>query len=138
MGTKSAAKKAPKAKKTSKKAKSEDKAEAGDMVISYDDFMATQLKVAVVLTCAPVPKTSKLFQLTVDAGEPEPRQIVSGLAGSYQAEDLIGKRVVLVANLKPAKIRGVASQGMLLAVDTPEGLRIVEPPEAAPPGTRIS
>ncbi|MEO1268045.1 MAG: methionine--tRNA ligase subunit beta, partial [Myxococcota bacterium] len=106
-------------------------------LISYDDFMTAKLKVAQVLTCEPVPKTSKLFKLTVDVGEPSPRQIVSGLAGSYNAEQLVGKRVVLVANLKPAKIRGVVSNGMLLAVETSEGLRVVEPPDA-PLGTRIS
>ena len=115
----------------------EEAEEEEEELIAYEEFMTAKLKVAQVLTCEPVPKTSKLFKLTVDVGERKPRQIVSGLAGSYKAEELVGKRVVLVANLKPAKIRGVVSNGMLLAVDTAEGLRVVEPP-AAPLGTRIS
>jgi methionyl-tRNA synthetase len=77
--------------------------------------MKVQLKVAKVLEAAAVPKSKKLVQLKVDLGEPEPRTILAGIAESYQPEQLVGRTIVVVANLKPAKLMGIESNGMVLA-----------------------
>ncbi|HEY9570466.1 MAG TPA: methionine--tRNA ligase [Metalysinibacillus sp.] len=82
--------------------------------ITIDDFMKIDLRVATVTACEPVPKATKLLKLQVDLGY-EQRQVVSGIAEHYKAEDLIGMKVIVVANLKPVKLRGELSQGMILA-----------------------
>jgi methionyl-tRNA synthetase len=81
--------------------------------IGYEDFSRLDLRVATVLKVEPVAKAKKLLRLEIDAGEC--RTIVAGIAGSYAPDDLVGKQIVIVANLKPAKLMGVLSQGMLLA-----------------------
>lgn len=82
--------------------------------ITIDDFMKIDLRVATVTACEPVPKATKLLKLQVDLGY-EQRQVVSGIAEHYKAEDLIGMKIIVVANLKPVKLRGELSQGMILA-----------------------
>ncbi|OCS84835.1 methionine--tRNA ligase [Caryophanon tenue] len=82
--------------------------------ISIDDFMKVDLRVATVIACEPVPKADKLLKLQVDLGY-EQRQVVSGIAKYYTPEQLIGQKVIVVANLKPVKLRGELSQGMILA-----------------------
>ena len=104
--------------------------------ISIDDFAKVELRVAKIRDCEPIKRAKKLLKLSVDDGSGKPRQIVSGIAPWYSPEDLIGKNVVIVANLKPAKLCGELSEGMLLAgdigendvkvvfVDMPEGTKI--------------
>ncbi|MBD8028494.1 methionine--tRNA ligase [Ureibacillus sp. Re31] len=82
--------------------------------ISIDDFMKIDLRVATVMACEPVPKANKLLKLQVDLGY-EQRQVVSGIAQYYKPEELVGQKVIVVANLKPVKLRGELSQGMILA-----------------------
>ena len=82
--------------------------------ITIDDFMKIDLRVATVTACEPVPKANKLLKLQVDLGF-EQRQVVSGIAEHYKPEELVGKKVIVVANLKPVKLRGELSQGMILA-----------------------
>ncbi|MEK5330512.1 methionine--tRNA ligase [Lysinibacillus sp. FSL W8-0992] len=82
--------------------------------ISIDDFMKVDLRVATVTACEQVPKADKLLKLQVDLGY-EQRQVVSGIAKYYSAEELVGQKVIVVANLKPVKLRGELSQGMILA-----------------------
>jgi methionyl-tRNA synthetase len=82
--------------------------------ITIDDFMKVDLRVATVLACEPVAKAKKLFKLQVDLGY-EQRQVVSGIAEHYKPEDLVGEKVIVVANLKPVTLRGELSQGMILA-----------------------
>ena len=82
--------------------------------ITIDDFMKVDLRVATVTACEPVPKANKLLKLQVDLGY-EQRQVVSGIAEHYKPEALIGQKVIVVANLKPVKLRGELSQGMILA-----------------------
>jgi methionyl-tRNA synthetase len=105
--------------------------------ISIDDFMRVELRTAKVLAAERVPKSNKLLKLSVDAGS-EQRTIVAGIAEAYSPETLIGRTVVIVANLKPAKLMGVESNGMVLAASPDGGKPIVvafdEPP---PPGTRV-
>jgi methionyl-tRNA synthetase len=89
--------------------------EASTIMISLDDFKKVVLRIGEILHAEPVSGTDRLFKLTLDMGEHR-RTLVGGLAGSYAPEDLCGKKVVVVANLEPARIRGVESQGMLLGV----------------------
>ena len=107
--------------KQEKKAQ-EQPAENGE--ISIDDFAKVQLRVVKVLAAEPVPKTEKLLKLKVDLGN-EQREIVSGIAKHYAPADLIGKNVVMVINLKPAKIRGIVSHGMVLAASQGDDLKVL-------------
>ena len=98
--------------------------------ITYEQFLTVDLRAAQVLACEPVPKSKKLLKLQLDLGF-EKRQVVSGIAQFYTPDEMVGKRVVVVANLAPAKLMGVESHGMILAVTTPTGsLELVEVPGA--------
>jgi methionyl-tRNA synthetase len=105
--------------------------------ISIDDFMKVELRVAKVLTAEKVEKSKKLLKLSVDVGS-EHRTLVAGIAEAYEPESLIGKTVVIVFNLKPAKLMGIESNGMVLAASPdggkPEVVTFATPPE---PGTRV-
>ncbi len=88
--------------------------------IGIEDFAKVELRVAEIKACEPVPKADKLLKLTLDDGQGE-RTVASGIAKWYKPEDLVGRKIVLVANLKPAVLRGVESQGMIIAADTKDG-----------------
>jgi methionyl-tRNA synthetase len=105
--------------------------------ISYEDFARVALRVGLVRAAERIPKADKLLKLTVDLGEAEPRSIAAGIAEAYAPEALVGRRVVVVANLTPRTIRGVLSQGMVLA-SGPGGaaLRLVDPGDL-PPGSEV-
>jgi methionyl-tRNA synthetase len=105
--------------------------------ISIDDFMKVHLKVAKVLEAEKMPKSQKLLKLKVDAGEAEPRTILAGIAESYEPEALVGKSIVIVANLAPRKMMGIESNGMVLAASPDGGAAIVLNSEPAAPGTRV-
>lgn len=90
-------------------------AEPAKPQITIDDFAKIEMKVGQVLSCEKHPKADKLLVSQIDIGEEKTRQIVSGIAGSYKPEQMIGKKVVVITNLAPAKLRGVESQGMILA-----------------------
>jgi methionyl-tRNA synthetase len=98
--------------------------EMEESLVSIDEFFKTHLRVAVVVEAERVPKADKLLRLQVRIGE-ETRQIVAGVAEYYAPEDMVGKQIVVVANLKPAKIRGIDSQGMLLAAREGKNLRLL-------------
>ena len=83
--------------------------------ITIDDFAKVEMRVGQVLTAERVPKSDKLLRFTVELGEAQPRQILAGIAEYYEPEKLIGRKVVVVSNLKPRKLRGFESQGMVLA-----------------------
>jgi methionyl-tRNA synthetase len=105
--------------------------------LSIDDFMKVELRVAKVLEAEAVPKSKKLLKLRIDVGT-EQRTIVAGIAEAYQPEQLVGRSIVIVANLKPAKLMGIESNGMVLAASTDGGapnLLSVDP--SMPPGTRV-
>ena len=105
--------------------------------ITIDDFAKVELRVAKVLSCEKVPKSDKLLCLKLDDGMGG-RQVVSGIAEWYSAEDLVGKKIIVVANLKPAKLRGVESNGMILAADAPDGsAKVVFPDQDLPCGAKI-
>ena len=104
--------------------------------IDIDTFFKVKLICAEILECEPVPKSDKLLRILVNDGTGK-RQIVSGIAKFYAPADLIGKKVILVANLKPAKLRGVESNGMLLAADTEDGVAVTFLNDSVKPGTQI-
>ena len=93
--------------------------------ITIDDFLKVDLRVGLVLSDAPVKGADKLLHLGVDIGEPEPRSIVAGIALAYKPEQLIGRKVVIVANLAPRKLRGLTSQGMIVAASLEGGLPVL-------------
>jgi methionyl-tRNA synthetase len=105
--------------------------------ITFDDFEKLDLRAAKVLAAWRVPKTEKLLKLTLDLGA-EQRTVVSGIAAAYTPEAMVGRTVVLLANLKPAKVRGVLSQGMILAAGGSEVLALLTADRDIPPGTKIS
>lgn len=105
--------------------------------ITFDEFSKIELKVAEIVSCEPIKRAKKLLKITVNDGSPQPRQIVSGIAPWYKPEDLIGKSVVIVANLKPAKLCGEMSNGMLLAGDVNENDVKVLFVDGMPAGTKI-
>lgn len=104
------------AKASGKKAEPE-----GIAQIGIDDFAKVELRTAKILECEPVKKSKKLLKIQADDGTDKPRQIVSGISEYYKPDELIGKTVIIVANLKPAKLCGEMSNGMLLAADTADG-----------------
>jgi len=94
--------------------------------VSIEDFNKLKFKVAKVIEATKIDKSDKLLKLIVDLGD-EKRQIVSGIAKDYKIEDIIGKDVVIITNLKPVKLRGVLSEGMILASEDDNGLKIISP-----------
>lgn len=110
---------------------------AGMATISIDDFRNIELRVATITAAAPHPNADRLLVLTVDLGS-EQRQLVAGIRAHYEPQDLIGKQIVVIANLEPATLRGVESQGMLLAASDSEGrLAIVTPEKPVAPGAQV-
>ncbi|MEZ4462990.1 MAG: methionine--tRNA ligase [bacterium] len=112
-------------------------APAGIAPIEYDDFAKLELRSARIVEAEPHPNADKLIKLTVDAGEGRLRTVCAGIAAWYSPADLVGKSVILLANLKPRKLRGVMSEGMLLAGGE-ETVTLITLPGDHPPGTRIS
>lgn len=104
--------------------------------ITYDEFQKLDLRIGLVENVEKVPKADKLLKLTVDIGT-EKRTLVAGLAEYYQAEDLIGKKIVVLANLQPRKLRGVESQGMLLAAEDGKIVAFLTPEKDLPSGSKI-
>lgn len=105
--------------------------------IGIEDFQKVSLMVAKVLECTKVPKSDKLLKLILDDGNGK-RQVVSGIAKWYSESDLIGKKVIIVANLKPVKLRGVESNGMILAADCPnDDVKVIFVDDSIPAGAKI-
>lgn len=105
--------------------------------IKIDDFFLSDLRVGEVLECKNVEGSEKLLLFSVDLGEEKPRQIISGIAQYYNPQDLIGTQVCVVANLKPAKLMGIVSEGMILSVKDANGLKLIIPQEKRINGSKI-
>ena len=108
--------------------------------ITIDDFAKVQLKIGEIKTADRIEGATKLLKLTVDIGEETPRQILAGIAESYAPEDLPGRKIVVVANLAPRKLRGLESQGMLMAATDAEGHAVLlhpADPDAVQPGAQV-
>lgn len=104
--------------------------------ITIDEFMKIQLKTAKVLSAERVPKSEKLIKLQVSLGT-EQRQIVAGIGKKYEPDALVGKTIVIVANLKPAKLMGIESQGMVLAAGDADVRGLLTVLEEVDPGTKV-
>ncbi len=107
-----------------------------DIIISYDEFKRMDLRAAHVLKAEKVEGAQKLLKLQIDLGT-EQRQIVAGVAETYKPEDLVGKKIVVIVNLKPAIIRGVESKGMLLAAVVDDKAYIPFVPDSVPAGAKV-
>ncbi|MBI5456262.1 hypothetical protein HY969_00825 [Candidatus Kaiserbacteria bacterium] len=105
--------------------------------ISYEDFAKLDIRIGTILAVERVPETDKLLKCTIDFGELGQRTIVSGIAQFREPETLVGKQCPYIVNLEPKMLRGVESQGMLIAASTPDGLALLHPDVAAPPGTKL-
>ena len=119
------------------KEKKQPETEGVASLITIDDFAKVNLRVAEVLECVRVEKSDKLLKLQLDDGSGTPRQVVSGIAAWYKPEELVGKKIIVVANLKPAKLRGQLSQGMLLAADVGEGASVIFVNSEIPNGSKV-
>jgi methionine--tRNA ligase beta chain len=106
-------------------------------VITIDQFRELELKVGTVTAAEPHPNADRLVVLRVDLGGGEARQIVAGIRAHYAPEMLVGRQIVVVANLEPAKLRGVESQGMLLAASSGERVVLMRPDEPVEPGSVV-
>ncbi len=125
-------------KKEESKAKKEAKVEVkNDGIITIDEFFKVSLKVGRVLVAEEVEKSTKLLKLQVDLGEEKPRQIIAGIKEFYSPSDLINTNVCVVANLKPAKLMGMLSEGMILAAKDEDGLCLIRPEKSKKVGTAI-
>ena len=111
---------------------------AGGNVISIDEFAKVEMRVGLVLAAERVKGSDKLLHMQVELGEAEPRSIVAGIAEAYTVEEMVGRKVVIVANLQPRKLRGVPSNGMVLAATPEGGLPVlVSVSGDVPPGTKL-
>ncbi len=104
---------------------------------SIQDFQKLAFRVGVIVSAELHPQADRLLVINVDLGEPTPRQVVAGIRASYQPADLLGKQVVVVANLQPAVLRGIESQGMILAASDDSGIVVVSPLRAVKPGSPV-
>jgi methionyl-tRNA synthetase len=110
----------------------------GVAIIGIEKFFETSLKIGTVVEASAVAKSDRLLLLQVDVGEEAPRQIVAGIKEWYSAEDMLNTQVCVVANLKPAKLMGLKSEGMLLAAKDESGLCMIRPEQPKTAGTKIS
>ncbi|MCL2370911.1 MAG: methionine--tRNA ligase subunit beta, partial [Firmicutes bacterium] len=124
------------AEKEAKPATQEKTEKENNGVITIDDFAKVKLLVGTVTACEKVEKADKLLKLTVDMGD-HSRTVVSGIALNYTPEQMIGKRVIVVSNLAPAKLRGIESQGMILCADSADGVVVVSPESGVPNGSVV-
>jgi methionyl-tRNA synthetase len=121
-----------------KASKKEEKVEEDDNLITIDKFFETSLKIGTIVEAEEVPKSKKLLKLQVDLGEGRNRQILAGIKEFYNAVDLVGTQACVVANLKPAKLMGMISEGMLMAAKDENGLSLIRPEAPKQIGTKIS
>jgi methionyl-tRNA synthetase len=105
--------------------------------IQYEDFAKLELRVGTVVAAEMVPDSIKLIKCTIDFGELGMRTIVSGIAQWKKPEELVGKQFPYIVNLAPKMLRGVESQGMLLAASDAEGVALLHPERPVPPGTKL-
>jgi len=105
--------------------------------ITIDDFLKVDLRVGTIRKAEPHPNADRLVVLSVDLGEETERQLVAGIRAAYEPEALVGKQIVVVANLKPAKLRGVESRGMILAASDDSGVHVLSPDAPTAPGSKV-
>jgi methionyl-tRNA synthetase len=107
-------------------------------LISIDTFAQVDLRAGQIVSAERIPNADKLLRLSVEIGEPEPRQLLAGIAEFYAPEELIGQRIIVVANLQPRTMRGLESRGMLLAASDADGKPLLATvPAETPLGSRL-
>ena len=106
-------------------------------MITIDQFFETEMRVATITAAEAIPNSHKLLKLTADLGEDEPRQLVAGIAKEYEPHSLVGRQVVVVTNLQPAKLMGVESRGMVLAAAEGGPPVLLRPDTPVANGTRV-
>jgi methionyl-tRNA synthetase len=121
-----------------KKVETKEEVVEEDNLITIDKFFETTLKIGTIVEAEEVPKSKKLLKLQVDLGEGRNRQILAGIKEFYNAEELVGTQACVVANLKPAKLMGMLSEGMLMAAKDENGLSLIRPETPKKSGTKIS
>jgi len=105
-------------------------------MITYEDFQKLDIKIATILEAELIPETTKLLKLKLDLGE-EIRILVAGIAETYKPEDLIGKQIPILTNLEPKTIKGIESNGMILAIDVNNKAILLNPDTTVPNGSKI-
>ncbi len=118
--------------------KNEGEKKESEKKIPIDEFFNVDLKVAKILEAEGIEKSRKLIKLKIDVGEESPRTLVAGLKEHYKPEELVGRYIIVVANLKPAKLMGIESNGMLLAAKDGENLALLTVEKPVKPGAKIS
>jgi methionyl-tRNA synthetase len=117
----------------------DEKDEKKDGMVSYDDFLKVEVRVGTILSVEEIEKSDKLLLLSVDTGDAEPRQIVSGIKNYFDdPQSLVGRQSMFVTNLEPRKIFGYLSHGMIFAVNDKENFSILEPDTPLTPGTQAA
>lgn len=112
-------------------------------MINYEDFQKLDIRIATILEAEAVPDTTKLLKLKIDlgpssaSGQAEQRTLVAGIGETYKPEELIGKQIPILANLEPKTIKGIESNGMILAVDVEEKAILLNPDKLVPSGSKI-
>jgi len=108
--------------------------------ISYENFAKLDLRIAKIIEAEEIEGADKLLKLKIEMGEEEPRTLVAGIKQHYNKEDLIGKNIVVIANLEPRKMKGVESQGMLLAASSDDHAKVIllQPEKDIEPGSKVS
>ncbi len=106
-------------------------------MVTIEEFSKIELRVGTVTSVEPHPNADRLLVLKVDIGEEEDRQLVAGIRGHYSPQELVGRQIVVVANLQPAKLRGVESQGMLLAASDGEQVIVLRPEKRTRAGSQV-
>jgi methionyl-tRNA synthetase len=105
--------------------------------ITIEDFGRIELKIGTIRAAEPHPDADRLVVLSVDLGEERERQLVAGIRAAYDVRSLVGQQIVVVANLKPARLRGIESYGMLLAAGEGADIALIAPSKRIAPGTRV-
>lgn len=105
-------------------------------IITYEDFTKLDIRIVTIIAAEPIEGADKLLKITLDAGDLGERTIAAGIKAWYSPEDLLGKQVPYLANLEPRKLRGVMSQGMLLAAGADEAI-LLHPDRTIEPGTKV-
>jgi methionyl-tRNA synthetase len=111
--------------------------EGSSDIVTFEEFMKLDLRVARILDAEDHPNADKLYVLKVDIGESEPRTLIAGLRKYYKKEDMVGKTIIVVSNLKPAKMRGIVSNGMLLAAEADGSVILLTTDSEIEPGAKI-
>ncbi len=106
-------------------------------MVTIEEFSKMELRVGTVTSAKPHPNADRLLVLTVDIGEETERQLVAGIRAHYSPEELVGRQLVVVANLQPAKLRGVESQGMLLAASDGDQVIVLRPEKRVRVGSQV-